>query len=129
MATLWEQLGSDDEARRGRLRTLLEDFYGRVYRDPMIGFFFAGVDKDRLVERETQFTEVFFGGESAYEGRPLEQAHASHRIFGGQFMRRQQILREVLVDHDFPTAVRDGWIEHNETLRPLVTRHQGSDCE
>jgi hypothetical protein len=48
---------------------------------------------------------------------------------GGQFARRQQILQETLEDFHAPQAVRDAWIEHNESLRPLITADSGSDCD
>jgi hypothetical protein len=48
---------------------------------------------------------------------------------GGQFMRRMQILRETLEDFNIPEEVRSAWLAHTESLRPLITRDAGSDCD
>ena len=35
-----------------KLRGIMQDFVDRMVNDIMIGFFFAGVDRNRLVEHE-----------------------------------------------------------------------------
>jgi hemoglobin len=113
-----------------KLRAVLRDFYDRVFADAMIGFMFRGVDKERLVEKELELTARAFGARDvAYTGRPLREVHARHRIMGGQFARRLQILRETMADHGLPESVRKAWIEHTEALRPLVTGDMGSACD
>jgi hypothetical protein len=59
----------------------------------------------------------------------MRAAHASHTIFGGQFERRLQILRETLRDHEVDTAVQTAWIDHQLALRDQITRDRGSDCD
>jgi hemoglobin len=122
MTTLFDQIGGD------RLRRVLEDFYDRVLSDPMIGFLFVGVDRDRLVQREWEFTARLLGARVPYTGRSMPEAHAASPILGGHFLRRQQLLREVLAAHDVPAAVSEAWLAHNDTLRPQVTADRGSEC-
>ena len=59
----------------------------------------------------------------------MDEVHAKHPIMGGQFARRLQILQETLENYQVPQAVRDAWIQHSESLRPLITRDAGSDCD
>ncbi|HEY2989773.1 MAG TPA: group 1 truncated hemoglobin [Candidatus Binatia bacterium] len=122
--TLFQELGGE-----ARLREIIDAFIDRVFADRMIGFFFRNADRKRIKELEYQMIGQFLGAEIEYRGRPLDQAHAKHRIMGGQFARRQQILQETLEDFHAPQAVRDAWIEHNESLRPLITADSGSDCD
>ena len=122
--TLYEELGGEE-----KLRQIIDTFIDRVFEDRMIGFFFRHADKQRIKEMEFQLTARFLGADIEYQGRPLDEVHARHPIMGGQFARRLQILRETLESHGVPKHIRDAWIEHTESLRPLITRDAGSDCD
>lgn len=111
-----------------RLRAIIDDFVGRVVTDPMIGFFFARVDHARLREMEYQHAAEHLGSSIAYGGHALRTAHAAHRIMGGQFARRKEILRQVLVAHGVDAPIRDAWLAHVESLRGEVTKDLGSEC-
>lgn len=123
-ATLYEQIGGED-----KLRQITDTFIDRVFEDRMIGFFFRNADKRRIKEMEFQLTARFLGADVEYQGRPLDEAHAKHPIMGGQFARRLQILRETLDYYGVPPHIRDAWIQHTESLRPLITKDAGSDCD
>jgi truncated hemoglobin YjbI len=112
------------------LRAVITDFYGRVFGDVMIGFMFQGKDRKHLIDREYELTAALLGAPGVtYTGRPLRAAHAQHTIFGGQFERRLQILRETLRDHAVDPEVQQAWIDHQLSLRGLITRDQGSECK
>jgi hemoglobin len=111
------------------LRAIVRDFVERMTRDPMIGFFFARVDVERLIEKEYEHAAEHLGApDVTYQGRPLRAAHSPHRIFGGQFARRKEILRQVLVAHGVPEPIRDAWLAHVESLRGEITGDPGSEC-
>lgn len=122
--TLYDQLGGE-----AKLRQIIDTFIDRVFEDRMIGFFFRNADRKRIKEMELQLTARFLGADVEYQGRPLDEVHAKHPIMGGQFARRLQILSETLEDHGVPRHIRDAWLEHNESLRPLITKDAGSDCD
>lgn len=123
-ATLYEQLGGE-----AKLRQIMDTFIDRVFEDRMIGFFFRNADRKRIKEMEFQLTARFLGADVEYQGRPLDEVHSKHPIMGGQFARRLQILRETLEHYAVPKHIMDAWIEHTESLRPLITRDAGSDCD
>ncbi|AKF10572.1 hypothetical protein DB32_007721 [Sandaracinus amylolyticus] len=111
------------------LRAIIDDFVARMTSDAMIGFFFAKVDRARLAEKEYEHAADFLGAPDVrYTGRPLRAAHGPHRIFGGQFARRKEILRQVLIAHRVPEDVQRAWLEHVESLRAEVTSDPGSEC-
>lgn len=118
-----------DEIGAERLREVIDVFVDRIFDDLMIGFFFRNADRDRVKKLEYQFTARALGADIEYEGRPLERAHAPHPIMGGQFARRLQILRETLVEFNVPQGVQTAWLDHTESLRSLITRDRGSDCD
>ena len=112
-----------------RLRAVLTDFYGRVFDDVMIGFMFRGKDRQHLIDREYELTAALLGAPGVtYTGRPMRTAHAQHTIFGGQFERRLQLLRETLRDHGVDPLVQQAWIDHQLALRGQITRDHGSEC-
>ena len=121
--SLFERLGGEPV-----LRAVIDEFVDRVFADVMIGFHFRGADPARIKRFEYQFAAGFLGAPGAYEGRPLDVAHAPHPITGGQFHRRLQILREVLAAHGVAPEVVEAWMEHSEEQRPLITRDPGSRC-
>jgi hemoglobin len=119
-----------DRIGAAQLRAVLTDFYGRVFGDVMIGFMFQGKDRRHLIDREYELTAALLGAPGVtYTGRPMRVAHAPHTIFGGQFERRLQILRETLRDHGVDAEVQAAWIDHQRALRGQITRDQGSACD
>src|SRR5262245_61467986 len=110
------------------LRVIIADFVDRVFADIMIGFFFRNADRRRIKELEFQHAAEHLGAPLRYRGRPLDAAHAGHKIMGGQFARRKELLRLTLVDHAVPQDIIDGWLAHTESLRPLITAQPGSQC-
>lgn len=110
------------------LRRIIDDFVGRVTRDLMIGFFFARVDHRRLAEMEYQHAAEHLGAGTAYTGRTLRSAHAPHRIMGGHFARRRELLRQTLTEHGVPEDVSTEWLAHVDALRAEITPDVGSEC-
>jgi hemoglobin len=107
----------------------MNTFIDRVFDDPMIGFFFRSANRNRIKEMEFQFTARFLGADLEYQGRPIEEVHARHPIMGGQFARRLQILKKTLEDYNVPPTIREAWTSHVESLRALITKDAGSDCD
>ncbi|MEZ4220464.1 MAG: group 1 truncated hemoglobin [Polyangiaceae bacterium] len=123
-ASLFDELGGEPI-----LRKIIDAFVDRVTGDAMIGFFFVGVDRERLKQREYEFAARHLGAGQAYSGRTLREAHARHPIMGGQFMRRLQILKDVLDEAGVPESVKRHWVEHTLSLQAQVTANEGGRCE
>jgi hemoglobin len=118
------QLGGD------RLRAVITDFYARVFDDVMIGFLFAGKDRQHLIDREYELAARMLGAtDIAYTGRPMRTAHAHSPIMGGHFERRMQLMREVMRDHAIDPEIQAIWLAHQDSLRGLITRYRGSECK
>jgi hemoglobin len=113
--TLFDRIGSE------ALRAVLRDFYDRLFADAMIGYMFAGKNKERLIQKEWELTAALLGAGVRYTGRPIGEAHAAVDIFGGHFDRRLTILEETLADHGVDPEVRAAWLEHARSLRRQLT--------
>jgi len=106
-----------------RLRVLLDRFYLRLYEDPMVGFFFAGKDRARIVDGQLGFLLKAFGETASFDGRHPSVAHLDlPPILRGQFDRRLVVLRSVLEEAGVPAADVDLWIRVEESMRRHVQR-------
>jgi len=121
--SLFEEMGGEP-----KLRAIVDDFVDRCFDDVMIGFLFARANRERIKRFEYQHAAKVLGAPVEYEGRPLDEAHRPHRILGGQFDRRKQILRETLHDHAVPEGAVDRWLGHQDELRHLITEDPDSNC-
>jgi len=104
------------------MRVILEDFYERLLRDVMVGFFFQGRDQRLLVERQLQFTARALGAPIVYQGQSIPKAHAGLPILAGHFDRRHQILKETLEAHQVPDAFRTRWLALDQSFRRAVIK-------
>ena len=121
--SLFAQMGGEAVLRR-----VIDRFVDQVFDDTMIGFFFRNASRERIKAKEYEHAAEHLGGGVPYTGRPLDVAHAAHPILGGHFMRRLQILKDVLADAEVPAHIVQHWILHTESLRPLITDQPGSEC-
>ena len=115
--SLYDEMGGEP-AVRAVLRTL----YDRLFDDVVVGFLFAGKDKDRLIEHQLWFTARFLGGPSRYEGKSLPDAHAALPLLPGHFDRRHHLLRQALAEHQVPAAVAAEWLRVDASLRTAVLK-------
>jgi hemoglobin len=122
--SLFEKLGGES-----RMRAIVNAFIDRVFEDRMIGFFFRNADRARLKEMEYQLAASFLGADIKYTGKPLGKAHVNHPIMGGHFARRRQILKETLEAYQVAEEIKAAWLDHTDSLRPLITPEAGSDCD
>lgn len=123
-----QSLPSDIERAGGpdAIAALMADFVGRISRDFVIGFLFAGKDLDRIVRHETELALAQLGGEASYTGRPLVPIHRALPINRGHFRRRLAFLRTVARERGVPEDVLERWIEHNQRLEDAIV--DGTDC-
>lgn len=119
---------SDFEAIGGHdgLHRLVDAFIDRVAADPIIGFFFDGVDLTRVKRHEAALAAQHLGGPAAYAGRPLAAVHRPRGIGAGHFRRRHAILRTVLTDHGVDPSIIARWIAHEQRLEAAIVA--GPDC-
>lgn len=121
---MFDELGGEPALRR-----IIDRFVDRVFDDTMIGFFFRNASRERIKAKEYEFAARHLGADVPYTGRPLAEAHAPHRIMGGQFMRRLVILKETLEESGVPPHIVEHWISHTEKLQSVITGTEGPKCD
>ena len=113
------------------IRAVLTDFYERVFRDPMIGYLFAGQARERLIARETEWTARALGASVSYQGRSLARAHQAHPIRRGHFYRRNQLLFQSIEEAQITPEAAAWWREHSQALEGVILGRARADkrCE
>jgi hemoglobin len=122
--SLYDQAGGEPGLRR-----CIERFVDKVFDDVMIGYLFRAADRQRVKHKEFEHAAEALGAAIEYTGRPLAAAHAPHRIRGGQFMRRIQILKDALAECGMPAAVVEALVQNNLSLQPLITADEDGVCD
>ncbi len=114
------QVGGPD-----RLRRLLDEFYHRMEKDILIGFFFVGHDLDHIAEMQSQFILMAAGLIPRFEGKGPSTAHvALPPILQGHFDRRLVILRETLEANQIPEPLIQAWIQFEESFRLVIVSEE-----
>ena len=122
----FERLGGEAGVRR-----IVENFTQQMFKDPMIGFFFHGKDKDRITEMEYRHAAEFLGGPVVYDGRPIAKTHRPLGIMGGQFLRRKKILENTLREEGVAADISLRWLSHVDSFSNAVLggRTQPGECD
>jgi hemoglobin len=113
--TLYEAIGGEEG-----VRAVLRSLYDKLFSDPIVGFLFAGKDKEHIVEQQVLFTCSFLGGPQRYTGKSLPDAHAALPLQKGHFDRRHRLLEQTLVEKGVPPEVVRVWLRIDESLRASV---------
>jgi hemoglobin len=116
LQNLIEGIGGKDALVR-----ILDDFYQRMSKDTLIGFFFAGKNLQNIVEKQSQFLLKAAGLTEDYKGLPPQRAHSKlPPILGGHFDRRTQILKETLEAYQLSKDQIEIWLGFERTFRDAI---------
>lgn len=118
--TPWERVGS------ATVQEVVDRFVDRMFDDFVIGFLFAGKDRERVKRHEYEHAARVLGGDVPYTGRPIPELHRPLRINGGQFRRRLALLRQELGRAGVPDDIGALWIEAQLRMQKQIT--DGTDC-
>ncbi|MFM2162076.1 MAG: hypothetical protein RLZZ383_1588 [Pseudomonadota bacterium] len=121
--TALEQLGGE-----AGVRAHVTAFVARVVADPIIGFWFAGRDIERIVRHESEHALLLWGADVDYTGRPLGAAHKPLGIHAGHFRRRLAILRTVLQERGVEDELVARWVRHDERMMGAIVGNPAEDC-
>jgi hemoglobin len=122
--TLFDRLGGE-----AALRAIIARFVDRMFDDLMIGYLFRAADRERVKAKEYEFAARHLGAPVSYTGRAIDEAHRAHRITGGQFMRRLQILKETLAAFQAPPEVIAHFVSHTLSLQAEITDNALDQCD
>ncbi len=114
---IWHALGE------GRLlHEILTDFYTQVYDDPQLSPFFAGVTKQRLIEKQYNFLYQLLTGKKVYFGERPKTAHHWMVISEALFDRREVMMANCLRKHGLPEPLIQRLRALEERYRKVIVK-------
>lgn len=105
------------------LEEILIDFYSRLARDTLIGFFFDGRDTRAIAMKQKEFILRAMGAAKTYSGRAPARAHEKlPPILTGHFDRRLRLLEQTLRDHDLDEDEIQTWVSFENAFRGAIVK-------
>ncbi len=114
---IWQALG-----RGALLRTILEDFYARVYADERMAPFFAHTTLAWAIDHQFAFLSEIFSGEKVYFGDRPRNAHHWMVISDELFDHREALMDQCLRDHGLAEVYIREWRAIEETFRSHIVK-------
>ncbi len=114
-----------DALRGGELlHDILADFYTRVYADSRLSPYFAGVTKQRLIEKQFLFLRQRFTGEKVYFGDRPRNAHHWMVVSNDLFDHREAIMRHCLRRHGLAEHLIERFLAFEESFRADIVKSE-----
>lgn len=114
---LWRALGE------GPLMVeILTDFYTRVFADPVLGPYFVGVTRERVIGQVYSFMRDLLTGQSLYFGMKPRTAHHWMVVSDAIFDHRTGLMRETLSRHGLSDALVERWMRIEERFRGDIVK-------
>ena len=103
------------------LLQILNQFYERMSKDVLIGYFFANQDLSHIALMQSQFLLKAAGISNEFNGKGPASAHLHlPPIYEGHFDRRLVILREVLQEQGLKPEQIEQWVQFEESFRKMI---------
>jgi hemoglobin len=110
------------------LHDVVDCFYEKVLKDPVINHFFFGTDMEIQRAKMKAFLMMALGGPAMFTGKDIRGAHAGlvHRgLNDTHFDATAQHLEEALKEHNVSDEVRQQILGVVETVRGAVLNKPG----
>lgn len=104
------------------LRPILEDFYTRVFADPLLSPFFHGITRQRSIEKVHSFLQQVFTGNKMYFGDRPRNAHHWMVISNELFDYREGLMADCLQRHGLPEHLIARWQKMEGRYRPDIVK-------
>jgi hemoglobin len=111
------------------LRRVHKIFYDKIYLDPWLGLFFAGISQKLLEDQQTDFMAKVLGGPSRYCGRKPVPAHSHILITDEMFDLRSAILGQSLAETGAAPELAQQWLAKDEAFRRRLTKTSAAECK
>lgn len=105
-----------------KLMPILEEFYGRVFEDPLLSPYFHGSTRQRAIEKVYSFLHQVFTGNKVYFGDRPRNAHHWMTISNELFDYREDLFFAVVRRHGVPEPLIERWREMQARYRPDIVK-------
>ena len=109
--------------KNGALLTkILDDFYTRVYADPLLNPYFEDVTKDWVAQKQYSFLSQVFTGDKVYLGNNPRNAHHWMVVSDELFDYRENIMIECLRRHGLDEHLVMRWRAMEDSYRKDIVK-------
>ncbi|VAX27861.1 hypothetical protein MNBD_NITROSPIRAE01-1443 [hydrothermal vent metagenome] len=116
------------QINRGLIEDVNKTFYEKVYDDPWLALYFQVVEKERIIQQQTDFMTGALGGENRFAGRKPSKAHPHMYITDQLYDLRKSLLIEALEEVAAPQKLVDAWLKIDEVFRKTIVKKSLSEC-
>lgn len=106
------------------MNKILSDFYTRVFDDELLGPYFKGVTKQRLIEKVYNFHYQMFTGKKVYFGERPRNTHHWMVISDELFDYREALMESCLREHGLADHLVRRWLEYEQMYRDDIVKEQ-----
>jgi len=107
-----------------KLTEILDDFYSRVFRDEKLAYFFEDSTQQRAREKQYSFMKAILTGEKCYFGERPRNAHNWMIISDELFDYREQLMEDVLREHNLDEKFIKHWRAIDEIYRKQIVKSE-----
>lgn len=120
----FEKMGGRDAVIR-----VTRSFYDKVYADPWLSQFFAGIPRDHIESQQVDFMQAALGGFNQYGGKTPPSAHKHINITEEVYLYREALLKQAFVECAANDILVDMWLKIDGTFKNRVVKQSIEDCE
>jgi len=104
------------------LTNILKDFYSLVFKDDKLAHFFKDSTEKRAREKQYLFMNAILTGEKCYFGERPRNAHSWMVISDELFDYREQLMEDVLRQHNLEEVYIKQWRAIDEIYRKQIVK-------
>lgn len=113
----------DEFGGKAGLTSLMDDFMIDLVADPRTRPFFANADQSHIKQELTDQFCAILGGQCAYTGKTMKQAHARMVIDRAQFNALVEDLQQAMDKHGIPFRAQNKLLEKLAPMsREIITK-------
>ncbi len=114
-----------DALKQGTLMlTILQDFYGRVYQDPLLAPYFHGTTMLRSIEKVYSFMRQVCTGENVFFGDRPKNAHHWMVISPEIYQHRENLMRDCQRRAGLPAEMTEHWMAIENYYRDDIVKSE-----
>lgn len=111
------------------IRKINVTFYDLVYDHEWMSQYFTAIEKEHIVNQQTDFITGAIGGPKNFGGRLPSNAHTHMFITEELFELRQDLLKEAFEQNQAPQDLREAWLRIDDAFKAKIVKTSPEDCQ
>ncbi len=104
-------------------------FYDKVYADPWMSNFFAGIPQEHIENQQSDFIAQLTGGPKRFYGRMPVDAHVHIMVTEELFNHRHELLKDSLVEIGTPAQELSELLKIDLAFKRVLVKQNLDECK